>query len=180
MRQPQPKWTQTKVDYKGQTTDENYQGVVGYHNPLWRYIINHHPTDDLPPICVVGNTAIPLAIEFSQFGFPTTFVTDNEDGVKKAKNDCEIHSGKFKNFYYADYIKTSPSSKIIIFVNVLDQLKGDEVFDFLDMLLRRCREVVCAVRNDRNWREVLSGNYNINMSQYSDGSFVLLSIKENV
>lgn len=182
VRLPQQKrqWTQTKTDYTNQITDDSYQGVVGYHNPIWKYLINHYDGDILCPLNVVGYVAIPLAIEFSQWGFPVTYITDSLEGVKKAEKDCEIHSGKFKDLFYFDFIKDCTPAKVTIFVNILEELDSDEMFMFLDMLLRRSREVVCAVRNDRNWRNLLSGKYSVNVSEYKDKQFCLITLQENV
>ena len=172
----QKEWTQTNNNYKGQVTDETYQGVVGYHNPLWRYMINRHDGKVLPPINVIGYTAIPLAIEFSQWGFPVTYITDTLEGVKKAKNDCEIHSGNFKNLHWFDFIKDCPNNKLTLFINIIDRLPIDDTYDFLDMLLRRSMEVICAVRNDRDWKGLLSSKYDVSMTEYKDNEFILLTI----
>jgi hypothetical protein len=179
-QQHQKNWTPTRTDYTNQVTDEDYQGIIGYHNPIWKYIINRHDDrDNLCPLNIVGYVAIPLAIEFSQWGFPVTYITSSFEGVKKAKKDCEIHSGSFKNLYYFDFVKDCPSAKVTIFIDVIDKLQKDEMFEFLDMLLRRGREIVCAVRNDRNWRDLLSGKYLVNVSEYRDKQFCLLTLKEN-
>lgn len=178
--QTRRQWTPTKNNYTGQLTDDSYQGIVGYHNPIWKYIINHHDSGILLPITIIGYTAIPLAVEFSQWGFPVTYITDTYEGVQKATKDCEIHSGAFKKMYYSNFINDCPSGSVTIFIGIIDQLQSDDLFIFLDMLLRRSREVVCAVRNDRNWRELLSGKYDVNVSQYNDKQFYLITLKENV
>lgn len=169
-------WTETKTNYRGQTTDENYQGIVGYHNPIWKYMINNHDGDVLHPINVIGNVAVPLAIELSQWGFPTNFITDKYEGVKKAKADSEIHSGNFKKTIYCDFLFDCPPAKVTIFINIIDQIEKEDMYDFLDMLLLRSREVVCAVRNDRDWKKLLSGKYRFNMSIYKDKQFCLLTL----
>ena len=179
--QQRNQWTKNRNNYTGQITDESYQGILGYHNPIWKYVINRYDdlNGNLCPITVVGYTAIPLAIEFSQWGFPVTYITETYEGVKKAKADCEIHSGKFKDFYYSDFINDCPGSKLIIFVGIIDKLKKDEMFDFIDMLLRRGREIIFSVRNDRDWRNIFSGKYITNVSKYSDQQFCLITLKEN-
>lgn len=177
--QQRKEWTQEKSKYTGQITDDTYHGIVGYHNPMWRYMINRHDGDTLCPINILGYTAIPLAIEFSQWGFPVTFVTSTYDGVKRAKEDCEQHSGNFKKFLYFDFTKDCPNAKITLFINIIDTLPEDDIFNFIDMLLRRSREIICSVKNDRDWRKVLSGKYSIDMSEYKDKQFCLLNIKEN-
>lgn len=172
----QKEWTQTNNNYRGQIADDTYHGIVGYHNPMWRYMINRHDGKVLPPINVIGYTAIPLAIEFAQWGFPTTYICETLEGVKKAKKDCEIHSGNFKNLFYADFIKDCPNAKLTLFINIIDRLPIDDTYNFLDMLLRRSREIICAVKNDRDWRNLLGGKYSVDMTQYKDKQFCLLTI----
>jgi hypothetical protein len=142
-------------------------------------MINRHDGKVLCPINVVGYTAIPLAIEFSQWGFPVAYITDTYEGVKKATEDCKQHSGNFKDLLYFDFIKNCPSAKVTLFIDIIDKLKESDLYIFVDMLLRRSREIICAVRNDRDWKSLLSGKYRVNVSNYNDKQFCLITIKEN-
>jgi len=177
--QHRKQWTQEKNNFQGQLTDETYHGILGYHNPIWRHLINKHDGKVLHPINVLGYTAIPLAVEFAQWGFPVTYITDSYQGVKKAKTDCEIHSGVFKELLHFDFYKNCPQAKLTIFINIIDDLQEDEIFTYLDVLLRRTREIVCAVRNDRSWKDLLDSKYDVDMSEYKDKQFCLLIIKEH-
>ena len=165
--------------YKGQLKDEEYYLTLAKHNFLWRYIVTRYPKEATSPLCVLGYSAIPIAIELSQWTYPVTYITDTYEGVIKAKQDCKIQAGFFKDFYYFDFGKNCPPSCVISFIGLLDQLPLDELYDYIDLLLRRCREIVCAVPNNRDWEALFKHQYRLIMKEYPEKDWMLLCIKEN-
>lgn len=169
-----------RVGYsQNQLRDEDYHKTLAFHNPLWRYIIKHYPKEAQTPIAILGYSAIPIAIELSQWTYPIIYITDTYEGVKKAKRDCEIQAGFFKHFLYFNYQYNCPRVRITTFLEALVGWSKLEIYQFLDLLLRRCNEIVCAVPDDRNWSKILEGRYDYNMYKYPKNNYYLLTIKEN-
>lgn len=164
---------------RNQLKDEEYHLTLAYHNPLWRYVTQRFTNEAACPVTVLGYDSIPLAIELSQWTYPVTYITDTHEGVEKAKKDCEIQAGSFKDFYYFDFGKNCPASRIVLFIGLLQEIPDDEIIEFLEMLLRRCREVVCGVPNIKDWYHLLSGKFNFDMEYYHKNEFVKLVIKEH-
>ena len=164
---------------RGQLSDEVYKGVNYYHRFVWGYIVNHYRNEIGSPLIVLGYAAIPLAIELSQWDYPVTYITDTFAGVKKAKRDCEIQAGKFKNIFYFDFSRNCPKGRLLTFLGVLEQMRDQEALEFLSMLLRRVQEVVFAVQADRNWFKVLNGHFDLYMKEYPKKDFYLIALKEN-
>lgn len=166
-----------------QITDEEYYGSVAKHDPLWRYIVQHYPKEvygqNLAEIVILGYPTLPVAIELSQWFYPVTFITDSQEELKKAKRDCEIQAGFLKERILFQYRHNVPRSAVTAFIGIIDEFPQDaQVMRYLDLLLRRCEEVVCAVALNRDWRAILEGKYDMKLLPYPDGIHGLLTIKE--
>src|SRR3990167_2634870 len=162
---------------KGQLQDEDYHEVLAIHNYLWRYITTHYPKENQCPIAVLGYAAIPIAIELSQWTYPITYITNTYEGVVKAKKDCEIQAGSFQDLLYFDFYKNCPRVRVIAFIGALEGLQPYEIHDYLDLLLRRSNEIVCAVSIKRDWTQILGGKFDYRLKMYPKGVYYLLTIK---
>lgn len=169
---------------RGQLRDEDYDKTLAIHDPVWRYIIVHYTREiygtNIFPVVVCGYNAVPVAIELSQWGYPITFLAENEEALKRAKRDLEIHAGTIKQGFSFDFTRNIPQATIVCLLSVLDGLKRNtEAYSYIDLLLRRTREIVCAVKNDRDWKTLLEDRYDITYRPYPDGKYVLLAIRES-
>lgn len=177
----QPGWRNSspKAGYANNSLgDEDYHRTLAFHNPLWRYIIQHYKKESQCPIAFFGRRIIPLAIELSQWTYPITFITSTLAGIKQAQRDCEIQAGTFKELLYFNYQFNCPRNRVIAFLSVLEGLTASEMIDFLEVMLRRSNEIVTAVPYDRDWRGILKGKFNFDMKKYPDKDFYLLTIKD--
>lgn len=168
---------------RGQLRDEEYDKTLAIHDPVWRYIIVHYPREiygtNIFPVVVCGYNAVPVAIELSQWGYPITFLAENEEALKRAKRDLEIHAGTIKQGFSFDFRRNVPPGAILCFLNVLEAVKTNvELFTTIDLMLRRTREIVCAVHNDRDWKTLLESKYDITYKPYPDSKYILLAIRE--
>ena len=170
---------------RGQITDEAYYASVAIHDPLWRYIIAHYDKEiydheNTTPVTVLGYRALPVAIELTQWGYDVSILTNKFEDFMRAKKDCEIQAGSPKQLFYFDFTKNVPRGCVISFIGIIDTFKSDsQIFDFLDLCLRRNREVVCAVHNDRDWKELLEKKYEVVIKPYPIGKFLFMSLKES-
>lgn len=169
---------------RGQLRDEDYDKTLAIHDPIWRYIILHYPREiygsNIFPVVVCGYDSIPLAIELSQWTYPITFIAENEAVFKKAKRDLEIHAGSVKKGFSFDFTRNIPQGAIVCFIDILEAVKTNVgLFTHIDLMLRRTREIVCSVKNDRNWKELLEDRYDLTYKPYPDGKYVLLAIREH-
>lgn len=176
-----------RVGYaKGYLTDEQYYASVAIHDPLWRYIISHYDKEiydhqNIYPITVLGYKSLPVAIELTQWGYEVTIITDRLEDFNRAKRDCEIQAGSPKQLLFFDYTKNVPRNCVICFIEIIDEFKDNaQIHSFLDLCLRRNREVVCAVKNDRDWARLLNSKYEILIKQYPIGNYLFISLKERL
>ena len=173
-----------QADYdRDQLSDEEYAGVLGLHDPVWRYIISHYNKEiydyqNITPVTILGYRSLPIGIELSQWGYPVTFLCQSQAEQEKAKKDCEIQAGFLRDNIWFNFYDNCPKGGVVCFVGVLDAMKSPtRLFTYINLLLRRNHEIVCAVRSNKNWREILRGKYNYKLIKYPGKPFVMLSIK---
>lgn len=180
------KWTNSSpgVGYtRGQVDDEDFHNTLALHDPLWKYIIHHYNKEvythiNIAPVIVLGYQTLPVAIELSQWGYDVIFITDKIEEQKKAKIDCKIQAGFLKENIWFNFRKNSPKAACMCFIGILDAVKTTtEVHTLIDLYLRRVREIICAIKDDRDWIELLRGKYNFKTWKYPNAPYRLLSIK---
>lgn len=184
-RQKQGRWVNSspKAGYtRGQLSDDDYYDSLALNDPLWRYIIKHYPKEvygeNRASVVVLGYKTIAVAIELTQWGYPVTFIARTYDEVKKAKRDCEIHAGSLRQNIYFDYRLNVPRANVVTFTGIVDELPtNQQVYRFFDMLLLRAGEIVCAVKDDRNWIELLRDRYEFEAFPYPDKKHRLLTVR---
>lgn len=169
----------SNVGVQRQLKDEEYHLTLAYYDKLWRHIVTRYPNEAVSPVCVLGYSAIPIAIELSQWTYPVTYITDTWKGVLRAKKDCEVQAGFFKDFLYFDFTRNIPHTRVVTFIGIIDTMELKDMYNYLDLLLRRSREVVCAVSNKKSWARLLEGRYYFNIMTPDRGDFVILTIKTN-
>lgn len=167
-----------------QITDEQYYATVAIHDPLWRYVISHYDAEiydhlNTAPVAVLGYRSLPVAIELTQWGYDVTILTRTLGEFRKAQKDCVIQAGSPKEILYFDYTKNIPRVCVVCFIDVISDFEDESrIFTFLDLCLRRSREVVCAVRDDRDWKELLSRKYVCTIKPYPVGKYLFMSLTE--
>lgn len=183
--QHQRGWKQNGIragQSNGQMTDEQFFASLAIHDPLWRYIVRHYTKElygkNTESINVLGYRAIPVAVELSQWGYDIAFLTPVPKEIKRAKRDYEIQAGFVKENICFDYRFNVPRATVTCFIGLLNEIPEEKIFEFLDMCLRRSEEVVCAVRNDREWNRLLDGRYDFQQFKYPAGNYTLLALKE--
>lgn len=168
---------------KNQLKDEEYHIALAINNPLWRFVVLHYQKElygkNINTVNVLGYNSIPFAIELSQWFYDVTFMVKTKAQYDKAKKDCEIHAGVFKNMHIWDYLKDVPRATVTMFIGVVDVFSDDQrIYDYFDLLLRRSEEVVCALRDNRDWNEFFRGKYQYKIMEYPDYPLVLVNLKE--
>ena len=160
-----------------------YYATVAIHDPLWRYIVRHYVKEvygeNIATVNILGYSALPVAIELSQWSYPITFLTNKPQEIARAKRDYERQAGFVKNNICFNYEKNIPNATVTCFIGQLDAYHNNlDLYNRIDLYLRRCEELVCAVKNDRDWGRVLDGRYDFSIYPYPSGKTVLLAIKE--
>lgn len=166
----------------GQLSDEEISGSLQLHDPLWRYIVRHYPKEvygqNLATVNVLGYQSLPIAIELSQWQYEVTFLTPYQEHLKLAKKDYEIHAGFIKTNYWFNFYNNVPNASVTTFIGILHQLKPEDMCRFIDMLLRRSEEVVCAVPDTHEWNDIFEEKYDFYQLKYPGGEGSLLALKE--
>lgn len=185
-RQKQGHWRNSspKAGYtRNQLSDDDYYDSLALNDPLWRYIISHYPKEvygeNRASVVVLGYKTLAVAIELTQWSYPVIFIARTYDEVKRAKRDCEIHAGSLKENIYFDYLSNIKRAHVVTFTGILDEFHSNiQVYRYLDMLLLRTGEVVCAVEDDRDWVEILRDKYDFEALQYPDKKHRLLTVRQ--
>lgn len=175
----QPGWTD--ASYKPSKTleeanylgDEEYHNSLGVHNPLWRYIIKRYTVESDAPLLVMGSQSLPLAIELSQWTYPVNLIVRDGKEKRQAESDAKRQAGFFKSIRVDG--EGYPKSRIAIFIGIIDDLPDNRAKEFVDFLLKGVKEVVCAVRPTRNWRDIF-GKRIIDALGYNKGRWLLLRL----
>lgn len=153
------------LEEAGYLGDEEYHDRLGIHNPLWRHIIKRYTTESEAPLIVIGFDTLPLAIELSQWTYPVHMVV-REDQMKRTESDAQRQAGTFKSL--VSHIERCPRSRVAIFIGIMDDMTDDEARKYIEYLLKGVREVVCAVREDRDWKKVLGKRIQYGLRYYHD------------
>ena len=167
----------------GQLQDEDYYASLALHDPLWRYVISRYDKEifdhqNTAVVNVLGYRALPVAIELSQWGYEINFLCQSEEERQKTKVDIEKQAGFLKENLFFDFTKNCPRGTVVCFIGVVDEFFRDEdMFSFLDTLLRRNLEVVFAVYNSKDWKRTLEDRYEVNVKPYPDQSVSLITLK---
>ena len=165
-----PSRTLEEANYLG---DEEYHDRLGVHNPLWRYIISRYSKESEAPLMVIGFDTLPLAIELSQWTYPINLVLKNEEEIKRAKSDAQRQAGFFKSISTSE---AHSSNRVAIFIGIIDHMPDRDVREYIDFLLKGVKEVVCAVRPNRDWRSIL-GERVVDGISYYKGQYLLLRME---
>ena len=163
---------------KNALSDDLHNKNLGLHAPLWLYIVEKYKNPPSSPIVGLGHLVASPLIELSQWDFPITHVVSNYDRMLAGKKDNEIQAGFFNEMFYFDFLNNSPQGRVTTFIGIAEYLTEERLFNWLDLLLRRSREVIFAVPKDRDWHGVLIDHYDTYMAQYPKADYYLISIKD--
>ncbi len=178
----QPGWTpsESKVGKLSDTLgDEEYHDSLSIHNSLWRYIINRYPKESQAPLLILGYETLPVAIELSQWTYPITYVVGNQAEVDQVKRDAERQAGTFKKLLkipYFRWVSTYPFSRVAVFIGIIDRMTDKDVIQWLKNLLKSTTEIVFAVEDNRNWRDLLSPEFKVIGNSYPKRNWNLIRL----
>jgi len=164
--------------------DALYNSVMQLHYPLYQYIVTNYRNEiwdgNLASIAVFGDYSLPLAIELSQFRYPVTYIAKDLPELEAAKKSNEKMGGHLiHDAFWFDYTQNIPRVHIALFVDVLENMVSDNrIYTYIDLLLRRCGEIVCSVKSTLNWRSILEPFYDINIMPYPNKERLVLRIRE--
>lgn len=162
--------TLEEADY---LSDDEYHDRLGVHNPLWRYVINRYRDEFNTPIMVLGKEALPLAIELSQWTYPTSLVVKNEKERKKAISDSQRQAGNFTRIVIDGerFIR----SRIAIMIGIIDSVPVEKAKKTIDHLLEGVNVVICAVKRNRDWSSIFGNKIKYGL-RYYHGEWLMLVI----
>lgn len=177
--------TESSVGYSrtNQLQDEEYYLSLALHDPLWRYILARfnkeiYDFQNTALINVLGYRALPISIELSQWGYEVNQLCLTDEERQRTIKDLEKQAGKLKQNLWFNYYNNCPRGAAVCFIGIVDELRNDEdIFKFLDMLLRRNIEVVFAVYNNRDWRKFFDGKYDFYHKKYPEKPFSLIVLR---
>lgn len=167
---------------QGALSDEQFHAFNMIHDPLWRYVAVHYPKEvwgkNVNDVCVLDYNSIPIAVELSQWTFPTTLIVRTPEEVRRSRKDIEIQDGHFKELVLFNYIRNIPRVTVIVFVGILHEIQHyADIKRFLELCLIRSNEVVCAVPRFVATPQ-LRKDFHITLTPYPNGKTYLLSVKQ--
>lgn len=171
-------WDQTGYragQIKGVMTDDEFHYILGYHKPAWVHVLDRLSKEGSHPIVVFGILSLPVAIELSQWGYPTTYLVKDWDEEKLINDSMEVHAGELK-IVQQDYLKNIPRCSAVFITDLLEHFTDEvELKEFLDMLLDRAQILFITTTLLKDWHSALGNCYDVRVEKYR--SNFLLTIK---
>lgn len=189
MNPQENKWVDsspTPQDLRGRLPDDIHHVTLAIHDPLWRFILKHWYQQFEGRIIhngirvgIIGKDALPIGIELTQWNYSVHFVEDEEWKITAAKKDAKVQAGMFDDYVACDYFSDLPRCAVYAFVGILHR---PEFYDkrnvkrWIDLLLRRCKQIVCALRYDEKLLKYLEEEYNAHIVPYPDWRYMFVVI----
>lgn len=158
-------------------TDDQHGETKHIHAPLWLEILDRCKEPASSTIVGLGDLVVSPLIELSQWGFPITCVTDVYKRMLRVQQDIGVQAGEFEKMYYMNYFLDCPKGRIVTFIGIVEHLSNGQIFVWLDLLLRRCREVIFPVPVGRDWYRLLASRYDTVIRRYPSGSHELIILR---
>lgn len=178
--QSEESWVNSSPSFAGDTEyldDEQHGETKQEHAPLWLAILDRYPERAASTIVGLGNLVVSPLIELSQWDYPVVCVTNVYSSYLRVERDAQIQAGDFRKLYHFNFLKTAPKGAVITFIGIVEQLGNSQIFDWLDMLTRQCKEVIFPVPVGRDWYGLFSQRYDTVVRRYPSGKYELVIIK---
>lgn len=147
--------------------DEKYLENLRFREPAFRFIIENfkiNPSDILDcikyPILLLGFYSTPLAIELSQWGYPTTLIVKTLEEIGRVKANSQRHAGNMRELFYYNYYVGVPASRIIVWVDDDYSIPEDRKLEWLKYLKTRCQFLIAAIKGDKLHEEITRSTKN--------------------
>lgn len=159
-------------------SDELYHNTLAVHDVLWRYAVLRFDNERECPIMVIGYGSLPIAIELSQWTYPIDYIAQSEEEARQVANDND-HQAGYMDIHILDPYVDVPQARVCIFTGLLGQLESKrQIYQWLDLLTRRCAYVVCAeMTGKRDWKKLLEKRYHVQGLWYSRQKYTFLEIR---
>jgi len=161
-------------------SDEVYQGVLTVHQPLLARVISKYKEEkdnrNLSTIVVFGDYSLPLAVEFAQWCYDTTYVAQDKQDFVQASRDARRFGIEFHKITQEEI----PGGKtVIVFIEKIEKMKRPgEIRSFLNSLTGMAEEVIFSVKSRRKWDKLLE-QFDYTVEQYpANKRRVLISLKK--
>lgn len=158
--------------------EEQYAGLATHH-ALLKEITNREFKPFMydyfnpnPQISVMGYEMFPVAVELSQWGFPTDYIAEDEKGAKQARIDSERQAGKFRKITAGRL----SSSKILVWGGILSNMGRHERKDFIKECLDSSAMIVCSELTKINWEKEIGRDYKVTVIRYYSNRYLILHI----
>lgn len=163
---------------KGQLNEQQYYQSLNANEPLIKYILVNYTKESEFPLLVIGYNALPIAIELSQWTYPVIFGSFSSEETSRAKRDCEIHAGTFKQIIEKDYRYNAnfPPARVAIFSGLLNYYRDSDAIHWIKDLLNNSYEILCALPPNRNWYNVFSRAFNVFVIKETKEKWIILKI----
>lgn len=156
--------------------DDIHRLMVGKHKDLWVYIIEKYKNEASTSIVGLGDLVVSPLIELSQWDYHITYVSNTYMKKLGAEKFFDRQAGMIERTYSFDFLNDVPTANIITFIGIAEYLDDRSLFRWLDLLTRRCSEIIFAVPCDRDWNRLLSSRYDTLINKYISGDYYLISI----
>jgi hypothetical protein len=106
-------------------------------------------------------------------------VVRNETEKQKALYDIKRQAGSFKDLLvipYRNYLGNYPHSRVAIFIGIIDNMDNYSAKKIVDNLKESTAAIICSVKGNRNWKDVLEESLVDSLSYYK-GRYNLLRIE---
>ena len=181
-RNPNEGWTDSSPRTSGKgydwISDELYEKTLGVHDILWRYAVIRFKIEADCPLLVIGYGSVAIAIELSQWTYPVTYLAQSEEEARQVRVDCEHQAGFFERIVVTDPYVDVPKARVCIFTGLLGSLTEEQIYKWMDKVVRRCTFVVCAeMTSKKDWKKILEKRYHVTGLWYRRKEYTFLEIR---
>lgn len=154
-----PQWTDSSFkaedtpQLREYLTDDEYNINLQMREPVFRFLIRHFRFDpkkieekDKYPITLIGVKSFALAIELSQWGFPTTLLVRSEQEKSVVIKNMKRHAGTINRILVRDFYRDSlPTSSVYVWFDEDPHLLKDRKVEWIKRLRELCGVLVASV-----------------------------------
>jgi hypothetical protein len=172
------------IKYRNYLTDEEYLASLVFKGPLIDFITDNFKIDPYNPlsymkfpVLVLGVQSTPLAIEISQWSYPTTLVVKTYADVRNVQANSTKFGGEIDDLRHFNYFKACPASKIIVWVDDDLEIPRERIKKWLEYLREQSYLVVAALKKSKETLEIIDRMKGLSVKKSYGNYFLVISYR---
>jgi hypothetical protein len=172
------------IKYRNYLTDEEYLASLVFKGPLIDFITDNFKIDPYNPlsytrfpVLVLGVQSTPLAIEISQWSYPTTLVVKTYQDVRNVEANSTKFGGQIEDLRHFNYFVACPTSKIIVWVDDDNEIPRERIKKWLEYLREQSFIVISALKKSKETQEIIDSMEGVSVKKSYGNYFLVISYR---